>query len=80
MYVDQDPLIIEVVESEFRKSSFKSDNSSLGTVTKVLQICLVLSMSLSYFCLFTRYLVAWYALWRKWPLQYEAWEWAGRYK
>ena len=20
-----------------------------------------------------RYLVAWYALWRKWPLQYEAW-------
>ena len=21
-----------------------------------------------------RYLVAWYALWRKWPLHYEAWE------
>ena len=27
-----------------------------------------------------RYLVALYALWRKWPLQYGAWEWAGRYK
>ena len=27
-----------------------------------------------------RYLVAWYALWRKWPLHYEVWEWAGRYK
>lgn len=27
-----------------------------------------------------RYLVAWYALWRKWPIQYKVWEWAGRYK
>ena len=27
-----------------------------------------------------RYLVAWYALWRKWPIQYKAWEWAGRSK
>lgn len=27
-----------------------------------------------------RYLVAWYALWRKWPIQYRVWEWAGRFK
>ena len=27
-----------------------------------------------------RYLVAWYALWRKWPIQYKVWEWAGRFK
>ena len=27
-----------------------------------------------------RYIVAWYALWRKWPIQYKVWEWAGRFK
>ena len=27
-----------------------------------------------------RYIIAWYALWRKWPLQYKVWEWAGRFK
>ena len=27
-----------------------------------------------------RYLIAWYALWRKWPLFYPVWEWAGRFK
>ena len=27
-----------------------------------------------------RYLIAWYALWRKWPMQYKAWEWAGKFQ
>ena len=27
-----------------------------------------------------RYLVAWYALWRKWPLQFYNWKWAARFK
>ena len=27
-----------------------------------------------------RFLMAWYALWRKWPLFYPVWEWAARFK
>ena len=27
-----------------------------------------------------RYLIAWYAMWRRWPLQYKNWEWAARFK
>ena len=27
-----------------------------------------------------RYIIAWYALWRKRPLQYKVWEWTGRFK